>query len=90
MSDRGYRPRVVVEVSEEQLRDLNNLIPWGMRNTLMVKILDDLIDVVRTHGLIAVSLIIAGKLPAQAVLPTLKEMVDATPETVRKITQPVE
>ena len=39
------RPRLNVDISEEQKLDLDRLVPWGLKNTLFGAIVDDIIQV---------------------------------------------
>lgn len=48
--DKDYRPRLSVEISEEQQRDLSKLIPWGVKNKLFCVIVDDVIRLMKEHG----------------------------------------
>ena len=45
-----YRPRLSIEISEEQQRELQRLIPWGVKNQLFALIVDDVIRLMQTHG----------------------------------------
>lgn len=40
---KGYRPRLSVEIREDQYHKLEQLIPWGMQKPLFEAIVDDLI-----------------------------------------------
>ena len=50
MALKPYRPRLTIEVSEEQLRDLQNLLDWGVRNRMFCYIIDDVIRLLKKHG----------------------------------------
>jgi hypothetical protein len=49
MSD-SYRPRLSIEISDEQADALRELIPWGLKNQLFLSIIDDVIRLARKHG----------------------------------------
>ena len=49
MSD-SYRPRLSIEITQEQHLALQNLIPWGLRRRLFQTIVDDVIRLTRKHG----------------------------------------
>jgi len=40
---KGYRPRLSVEIRQDQYDKLERLIPWGMQKHLFEAIVDDLI-----------------------------------------------
>ena len=45
-----YRPRLSIEISDSQARELQNLIPWGLRRQLFSIIIDDVIRLAVEHG----------------------------------------
>ena len=49
-SESDWRPRLSVEITEEQSRALRDLIPWGLRRQLFQTIVDDIIRLARLHG----------------------------------------
>ena len=50
-----YRPRLSIEVTEEQHKDLQRLIPWGVEKQLFSVIIDDVIRLIKKHGQIFVA-----------------------------------
>ena len=50
MTEKPYRPRLSVELTEEQQRDLVRLVPWGVKNQLFSTIVDDVIRCLKEHG----------------------------------------
>lgn len=50
MSPKQYRPRLTIEVSEEQLQRLQDLLPWGVRNKFFSVIIDDVIRILEKFG----------------------------------------
>lgn len=56
MPEDKYRPRLSIEITREQQRDLQRLVPWGVRRQLFSTIIDDVIRAARQHG----QLFIAG------------------------------
>lgn len=48
--DKSYRPRLSVEITPEQQRDLQRLVPWGVKNQLFCVIVDDVIRLMKEHG----------------------------------------
>jgi len=55
---KDYRPRLSVDLTEEQYNRLSALIPWGLKQKLFSTIVDDLITVIEKHGNSAVAAII--------------------------------
>ena len=56
MPEDKYRPRLSIEITREQQRDLQRLVPWGVRRQLFSTIIDDVIRITKKHG----QLFIAG------------------------------
>ena len=50
MDDKSYRPRLSIELTEEQQVKLLRLIPWGVKNKLFSIIVDDVIRLMEKHG----------------------------------------
>jgi len=55
-------PRLLVDIRQDQERDLLNLIPWGMRRGLFEVIIDDLIALLTAGGGMAIGAILSRKL----------------------------
>ncbi len=45
-----YRPRLVVDISEEQAKRLNRYLEYGMRSRVFSVIIDDTLDMIEKHG----------------------------------------
>ena len=75
MSDR-YIPRVVVDVTPELMQRVQDLIPWGVRNALMIALIEDVLDLVEKNGDYVIALYIMKKLKARNLM--LKETKDGT------------
>ena len=58
---RDNAPRLNVEITEEQDKALRDLIPWGMKHHLFSAIIDEVIDVLKEHGEIAITAISCKK-----------------------------
>jgi len=58
---RDNAPRLNVEITEEQDKALRDLIPWGMKHHLFSAIIDELIEVLKEHGEMAITAIACGK-----------------------------
>ncbi len=50
MEDKSYRPRLSIELTDEQQVKLLRLIPWGVKNKLFSIIVDDVIRLMEEHG----------------------------------------
>ena len=50
MEDKEYRPRLSIDLTEDQQMELNRLIPWGIKNQLFSVIVDDVIRCIKEHG----------------------------------------
>ena len=54
-----YRPRLIIEITQEQHDNLQRLIRWGSLRPVMSALVDTLIDIVEKHGEIAIAAIIS-------------------------------
>jgi len=45
-----YRPRLSIELTEQQANDLRKLIPWGLKNQLFSVLVDDVIKLGKRYG----------------------------------------
>ena len=63
-AERPYRPRLSIELTEDQSKRLNRLIPWGLKNALFQAIVDDLIELGEQHGQKFLAVVISRKLKA--------------------------
>ena len=61
-TDYSYKPRLSIEISEEQSAALSRLIPWGLKGTLFQVIIDDIIELIEKEGEIVIAAIIKKKL----------------------------
>lgn len=75
-SPNDYRPRLSVEITEEQSRALGRLIPWGAKNELFRVIIDDVIAILEEHGAIMIAAILTKQLKVND-LPSVKEALNA-------------
>jgi hypothetical protein len=64
-----YRPRLSIDLTEEQHNALNHYIPWGMKSALFHALIDGLIDALHHHGLGVLTLIMERKIGWREVLP---------------------
>ena len=49
-TDEAYRPRLSIEISSQQARELRALIPWGLKNQIFCTIIDDVVRLAKAHG----------------------------------------
>ena len=59
MPEKEYRPRLTVEITEEQARKLRDYVPWGIRKALFQALLDDILANIEQHGEVFLSAILA-------------------------------
>lgn len=57
-----YKPRLNVDISEEQDTKLRKLIPWGLKHQLFSVIVDELIQILEEHGEMAIGAILAKRI----------------------------
>ena len=63
-TDYMYKPRLSIEISEEQNAALSRLIPWGLKGALFQIVIDDIIKLIEDKGTIVIAAIIDRKLSA--------------------------
>ena len=70
-----YRPRLSIDLTDEQYRKLSNYIPWGLQRPLFSAIVDDLISMM-DNGLTesVITAIVSGMLKPSELIQTLKKM----------------
>lgn len=54
-----YRPRVTIEVTEDQFQRIQK-IPWGVRRHVFAKIFEDFLALYENHGAPILGAILAG------------------------------
>jgi len=60
--DKSYRPRLSIEITDDQNADLKALIPWGVKNALFSIIIDDVIKKLKAHGTIFIAAVLQRKI----------------------------
>jgi len=58
MEDKIYRPRLSIDLTEEQQMELNRLITWGVKGKLFSVIVDDVIRCVKEYGQIFIAAVL--------------------------------
>ena len=56
--DKYHRPRLSIELTDEQHKELQRLIPWGLQRQVFSPIVDDVIRLVKKHGQIFISAVL--------------------------------
>ena len=62
MKNPEWRPRLSIEITQEQYSKLQKLIPWGLKGSLFNAIIDDLIDSLENNGAMVISALVSRKL----------------------------
>ena len=57
-----WRPRLSLEIDEEQYKKLQNLIPWGVKNQIFRIIISDLIEVIEKEGPLVIAALLSRKI----------------------------
>lgn len=70
-----YTPRLSVEISEETYFRMQDRIPWGLKSKVMVILLEDLLDLIDSHGNIVLAAIINRTLSTQQVIKGLDKTI---------------
>ena len=63
-----YRPRITIDVTEQQRNDLQRLVPWGTQNALFGSLIDQLIPLLEEHGDTIIAFILNNKITAGQLL----------------------
>ena len=62
MKNPEWRPRLSIEITQEQYSKLQKLIPWGLKGSLFSAIIDDLVEALETNGAMVISALVSRKL----------------------------
>jgi len=57
-----YPPRICIALREDQMQDLNTLLPWGVKTRIYQQMTDDLIELLRVQPEFVIGGILSGKL----------------------------
>ena len=67
-----YKPRFSFEISDEQKARVDiHLSTYGLRKTIFKPILDDVLNLLETHGQIIIGLLIDQAIKPREILPSL-------------------
>ena len=58
MPEDKYRPRLSIEITSAQQKELQRLIPWGLRRQLFSVLIDDIIRAAKKHGQVFIGAIL--------------------------------
>ena len=79
MAGEDFKPRFSFEISEEQMLRANNLLAqYGLRKAIFGKILDDVLDLIETHGGIAIGIMMTEKVKVRGILPSMAQVEQVT------------
>ena len=71
-----YRPRLCIDISEEQQRALQSMFEHGEQKIVLNVIVDDLIKLVQEHGRVIISLIGSRYAKSAEIFPSLNAAVE--------------
>jgi len=57
-----WRPRLSLEIDQEQYQKLQSLIPWGVKNQIFRVIISDLIEVIEKEGPLVIAALLSRKI----------------------------
>lgn len=78
MPTENYKPRFSFEISESQMLRANNLLSqYGLRRAIFGKILDDVLDLIESHGGIAIGIMMTDRIKIREILPTMAQVEQA-------------
>lgn len=72
----GYIPKLTVELEEKQYWALKNKLEYGELRPLISAIVDDLVDMIDTHGNLVVALIAGKKVKPREVIPSMSKAME--------------
>ncbi len=70
-----YKPRFAFEITEEQNKRASVLLAtYGLRKAIFGKILDDVLDLIESHGGMAIGIMMSEKVKPREILSTMAEV----------------
>ena len=70
--DTGYKPRLSIEITEEQQQRINRLFDtYGIKRAIMSILLDDLLNLIEEHGQVVIGILLDGAAKPHNIMPTL-------------------
>jgi len=78
MSD-DYKPRFSFEITEAQMTRANKLLSqYGLRKAIFGKVLDEVLDLIESHGGIAIGIMMTERIKVKEILPSMREVTEVT------------
>ena len=74
--DDRWRPRLNLDITEEQYHKLQKIFPWGVKQEFFRLVLDDIIDLVERKGERAIAAVLTKSVRFKEISKTLKELVE--------------
>ena len=79
-----YKPRFSFEITEDQMLRANKLLAqYGLRKAIFGKVLDEVLDLIETHGGIAIGIMMTERIKVKDIIPSMKE-VNSASEKINK------
>ena len=77
-----YKPRFSFEITEEQMLRANKLLAqYGLRKAIFGKVLNEILDLIEDHGGIAIGIMMTERIKVKDIIPTMREVTEATKKT---------
>lgn len=73
MSQTDYKPRLSIDITQEQYDRLQTLVPWGLRRQLFSFIIDDLLNLIETQGEAVIAVVLTRSLKPREVIKLMKD-----------------
>lgn len=71
-----YKPRLTIEISEEQFFRKQRLMPYGVQRVVFCILLDEILDLIEKHGVQALAPVLNKSLKLTEVLESTKGLSD--------------
>jgi hypothetical protein len=72
MSDK-FVPRLSIDITLEQQKRIQDLIPWGLRGPLFAIIVEDMLNLIEEHGEKVIAVVISRKLRPRDLMLKIEE-----------------
>ena len=72
--DDRWRPRLNLDITEEQYHKLQKIFPWGVKQEFFRLVIDDIIDLIERKGERAIAAVLTKSLQFKEISKTLKEL----------------
>jgi len=78
--DDRWRPRLNLDITEEQYYKLQKIFPWGVKQEFFRLVIDDIIDLIERKGERAIAAVLTKSLQFKEMSKTLKELEEDLPD----------